>query len=333
MNFVFRCDASRKLGIGHVIRCLTLADYIKSHENNNISFAMRRSKLGIEMVRKRYNVFTPGETRFNYSKWLIDIILETESKYLIIDSRDKLLKSDLRLIKKNTKVKVITIDDPEDKRLECDVVLSPPVYQIDLMSWEGFKGKLFKGWEYVLLRDEFRLIHSNSENSIAHILLSMGGTDNKNLTLDFIKIFNKVKLSFKLIIIIGPGYLYKTTLQQELSKVSFPYEVYYDPVSISKIMTRADFSVITFGQTAYELVALGIPGLYIFHTKDHYMSSKVFIDKGLGLSIGYADSFNIENNLILLEKLIYNVDLINDMKNKCLSLKVCDMELIYNTII
>ena len=67
----------------------------------------------------------------------------------------KLTKQKLKQLKNNNKIRVVTIDDPEDKRLESDLAFYPPIPQLKKITWGGFSGKLFVGWEYVLLRDEY----------------------------------------------------------------------------------------------------------------------------------------------------------------------------------
>ena len=42
MEVVFRVDASSQIGTGHVMRCLSLADELKSNDNN-VSFVCRNN--------------------------------------------------------------------------------------------------------------------------------------------------------------------------------------------------------------------------------------------------------------------------------------------------
>jgi len=100
MNILFRCDGSVKIGMGHVVRCLALADHLKENHGCNIHFAMRQSELGMNKVKESYKVVDSNEESFNYVKWLSDCISNTKSDILIMDMRDGLKREELRSIKK-----------------------------------------------------------------------------------------------------------------------------------------------------------------------------------------------------------------------------------------
>ena len=106
--------------------------------------------------------------------------------------RDGLSREKLKSIKKKTGIKVATIDDLEDKRLEADIAFYPPVPQLDKVNWGGFKGELYIGWEYVILRKEFLQKYPTPNNPIPNILVSMGSTDEKNMTKFVIYTLDKI---------------------------------------------------------------------------------------------------------------------------------------------
>ena len=94
-----------------------------------------------------------------------------------MDIRNDINKDFILKIKKKLKLKVFTIDDPEEKRFYCDVALYPPVTQLKNMDWRNFEGKLKIGWDYVIVKDEFLQIYPKTNNLKTTILVSMGGTD------------------------------------------------------------------------------------------------------------------------------------------------------------
>jgi UDP-2,4-diacetamido-2,4,6-trideoxy-beta-L-altropyranose hydrolase len=286
LNILFRCDGSIEIGMGHVVRCLALADYLKEYHSCNIHFAMRQSELGIDKVVESFPVLQTNEIDFNYKEWLIDCITQTKSETLIMDMRDGLTKEDLKLVKKRTGIKVVTIDDPEDKRLESDLAFYPPVPQLMKTNWDRFKGELYVGWEYVIVRKEFLNRYPRPNNTIPNIVVSMGGTDEKNITEFVINALNQINEQFKATIIVGAGYTYLEQLNKNLKDVQFEFELYQNPKNIAQIMSQTDFAIISFGQTAYELVALKVPALYLCLTKDHQESAQLFVKEGLGKSLG-----------------------------------------------
>ena len=74
---------------------------------------------------------------------------------------------------------------------------------------------------------------------------------------------------------------------------------------MSDIMAEADLAVASFGVTAYELAAMGVPAIYLCLTEDHEQSALMFQDSGLGLSLGLAD-FATDDELIASVEIFMN---------------------------
>ncbi|MCK9410487.1 MAG: UDP-2,4-diacetamido-2,4,6-trideoxy-beta-L-altropyranose hydrolase [Bacteroidetes bacterium] len=288
MNILFRCDGSVEVGMGHVVRCLALAEELQSAHNCVITFAVRTSVLGIEKIARSFQVIIPPDQsgEFNYEQWLIESITRTNASILILDVRDNLSGEAVRQIKTVTGVKVVTIDDPENKRCEADLALYPPVPQVKLMDWSGFQGMLLSGWEYVILRREFLQPHTKIKNIVPNILLSMGGTDPNNITGFVVNCLKKLRGNFTATIIKGKGFRFNNELLQSLESSSLQYHLLTEPDNIAQAMANSDFAVISFGQTAYELAALRIPAIYLCLTPDHHASAQIFESQNFGTSVG-----------------------------------------------
>ena len=286
MNILFRCDGSVEIGMGHVVRCLALADHLRENYECKIHFAMRRSKLGIDKVKESYPVLRSNEEAFYYENWMIDCIRRTESDILIMDMRDGLTRMQLKKIKSSKRIKVVTIDDPEDKRLESDLAFYPPVAQLEEIDWGLYRGDLRIGWEYVILRPEFKDYARQNSLRSENILVSMGGTDPFDLTGLVAEALNQVKGYFRVTFLLGAGYSFMQRLEEVIDTVDYSYNLFNDPQNISKVMANCDIAIISFGQTAYELAVLGIPAIYIGLTEDHCRSALLFMKEQYGRLLG-----------------------------------------------
>jgi UDP-2,4-diacetamido-2,4,6-trideoxy-beta-L-altropyranose hydrolase len=320
VNILFRCDGSVEIGMGHVIRCLALADHLKENHDCKINFAMRKSELGISKVKDSYPVLESNEESFNYVAWLTSCIDQSNAEILIMDMRDGLTKEQLQEIKKRTGIKVVTIDDPEDKRLEANLAFYSPIPQLEKMNWTKFKGDLYVGWEFVILRKEFLIKYPKSDNKKTNILVSMGGTDENNMMELVINSLRTINEIFKATIIVGSGYPYLEQLKKTLEEVHFEFELYQNPKNIAEVMSTTSCAIISFGQTAYELAALNIPALYLCLTNDHEDSAQLFVKEGIGKLLGiYSDVKHHEIVEAITHLLIEN-EVIEKMSNCAKSL-------------
>ena len=333
LNTLFRCDGSVEIGLGHVVRCLALADELKENYGCNIYFAMRRSELGISQVKESYPIFKSNEQIFDYEDWLSDCIKKSNAEILIMDIRDGLTIEQLKAIKKKTGIKVVTLDDPEDKRLEADLAFYPPIPQLEKTNWDEFQGVLYVGWEFVILRKEFSKTYPKPNNSIPNILVSMGGTDEKNMTDFVVNSLNEIKEAFKAIILVGPGYSHLEKLESNLKLVNYKFELYQNPDNVAEVMSTANLAIISFGVTAYELAALKIPSIYFCLTCDHEESSTLFEHEGIGKTISQYSSINKEKFIRALSSLVSNQTILNEMSKKANSITLSDLHTISSSIL
>tara|TARA_B100000945_G_scaffold319145_1_gene325714 strand:+ start:667 stop:1695 length:1029 start_codon:yes stop_codon:yes gene_type:complete len=332
LNILFRCDGSVKIGMGHIVRCLALADNLKKKYNCNIFFAMRTSNLGIDKVKKHYNIFESNEKNFDYKNWLYECIKKINASIFIMDVRDGFSRLDLKEIKYKTNVKIVTIDDPEDKRLESDIAFYPPTPQLKNIKWEGFNGKLYIGWEYVILRSEFIKKNNKTIDSFPSILVSMGATDENNMTKYILNMLNDIKEKFNVRILLGNGYNYNKELVNFLDNVNYEYIIFSNPKNISKVMSNSDFAIISFGQTAYELASLHVPALYLCISKDHYESSMLFHKENIGFSLGIFQKLNKNYLIKNVRKFLNNKEKVLIMSDNAKKISISNLNLISSLI-
>jgi spore coat polysaccharide biosynthesis protein SpsF len=324
---VIRCDGDEQIGLGHVARCLALAEELRDSRSVGVSFAMAAGTPGMEMIRNAGFPVMPLTGQINEETWLEELTRTLKPNVLILDIRSNLSPVRVRQWRKNGLL-IATIDDPSDRRLEADLAFYPPVPQVEKMDWSGFTGQLFVGWEWVLLRKQFAghpAFHghfSSPDFSNCHppeLLITMGGSDPAGLTLKAIRALNQVKYAFHATIILGSGFAHDAALTDLLEKVTFSYTILRNVEDMAGVMKKADLALSSFGGTAYELAAMGVPGIYFALTDDHARSAGLFEKEGMGINLGVHDTVEDQDIISAVEMLIQDTKHLEQLRITCLA--------------
>jgi UDP-2,4-diacetamido-2,4,6-trideoxy-beta-L-altropyranose hydrolase len=276
MKVIFRVDASLEMGIGHVMRCLTLANELKQ-QNHEIIFICRELT-GNHILLIKYPVLVlPKNDNFQsdglYLNWLgVTQEQDAEQTIKVIPKNIDLLIVDSyaldeiwhKQLKPYTK-KIMVIDDLADRQFDCNVLLNQNLgTQI-----EDYKDKvlnnceLLLGCDYALLRPEFpnlrekALIKRKNTKVIKNILISMGGSDITNKTYD---ILQEVSDDLNIVVILG-GISPHNKIIKNYAKSKKNVKVVVDADNISSLMFDADLAIGAGGSTSWERCCLGLPTL------------------------------------------------------------------------
>jgi len=119
-----------------------------------------------------------------------------------------------------------------------------------------------------------------------NIVVSMGGSDPLDLTRLAARGLAKITVPFQARFIIGPGFRGAPALSREIEGMSPAFEVVQGLDDLGAEFAAADLALITFGVTAYELGAMGVPALYLAISDDHALSASSFENAGMGAVLG-----------------------------------------------
>ena len=210
-EIVIRVDASTKMGIGHVMRCITLAKKL-SENNCNITFLCKQHNGHIN-----HFIESSGFKVITLSKPIRNIDNESDEKYWLgchfQDDAEECVQKLLHAIKipcvdlliidhysldhQWQKIlspyckKIMVIDDLANRKHCCDILLDQ-TYGRTKGDYQNLVPKnctFLLGKNSILLRDEFAQTRSFAEEKRKKItlkehkvLISLGGTDPNNLT-------------------------------------------------------------------------------------------------------------------------------------------------------
>jgi len=285
---VIRCDASPSLGLGHVVRCLALADELRRAGGCTVTFAMREEPLGLSLVRDRgYLVAVAPSDLAGAAQgaWLSRVLDQTGARILVLDVRDDLSRQAVEALRRPGLV-IAVVDDLSERRLAADLVFYPPVPQVERLSWAGFGGRCYHGWEWVILRPEFACPPARVAHARPLLLVTMGGSDPAGMTLRAVQALDGLDGDFEAILVLGPGFCHDRELGEVLAGARRHYHLRRSVADMPALMAQADLAIASFGVTAYELAAMGVPAIYLCLTEDHAESATAFVAAGIAESLG-----------------------------------------------
>ena len=262
VKIVFRVDGNKKIGLGHLSRCLALSHEIKRRINCDILFLMKDSNdAAKEVLKYGYKV----ESRF--PKGLVDIF---------ITSVPNISQKYLAKIKERAEL-VVVMDDSARTQYTADIVvkcsLAPELNKFSQKS----KSRFLIGPDYIILDKEFQKLHLRKKKinpEVKSILITMGGSDVNNLTPKIMEALDELT-DIKKTVIVGPVFE-----QNEKLKPNSSYSLKHGVSNMAELMFSSDLAIVGGGTTLYELACVGTPGIVLCQTDFQLLIARCFEQKG-----------------------------------------------------
>jgi UDP-2,4-diacetamido-2,4,6-trideoxy-beta-L-altropyranose hydrolase len=304
MKIAIRVDSSVKIGTGHVMRCITLANSLRKN-GAEVLFVCRKHDESMNqfIIGKGFNVeqlnISPKNIvenrtgKYNYKSMLeisemedaentIEKIRYFKPNWVIVDHYSLGIKWE-QIIKKYTN-KIFVIDDIANRRHDCDVLLDQNLYEnmhsrYDNLIPEGCKKLL--GPKYALLRSEFINHRKNvqiTNEDINSVFIFFGGTDHLNLTEITLRSLMEKKLSHLTFnVVIGKDNPNKVSIQK-FSALHKNINLIIQTNEIGSIMAKSDIAIGSGGSAIWEICCLGLPS-FIISFADNQLESVRHLSK------------------------------------------------------
>ena len=312
---LIHCDGGGTYGYGHLKRSLTLARALRDGEGFGVMFALNGDGPSANLL-KSAGFETTVLSGLGKANALNTIIVTKKPDILIADGGETLTRANLARLRDKVPVTAV-IDDGSDRRLAASLAYYPPVPQVKKLSWKGAHTQVRAGWEWALLGfDPSRLAvpAAPKDESRPRVVVSMGGSDPLDLTRLAACALSKITAPFKARFVIGPGFRNTQRLAREIDAMSPNFETVQGVSDLGNEFAAADLALVTFGVTAYELAALGVPALYLALTDDHAHSASSFADAGMGIVLGLGRGLRAEEIARAVWQLIVDKERRHDMR-------------------
>ena len=284
-SIAFRVDASSKIGTGHFMRCLTLADALKLR-GARIRFVSRHLPEYLRnMLNTRGYDFAPlsgipGEKTADdcsYAHWLgvsqsqdatdtSQALSDQAWDWLIVDhyALDARWETVLRKAAKS----ILVIDDIANRQHDSDVLLDQNFYADMDVRYTGKVPKhcqLLLGPRYALLRDEFRRVREQvkpRKGPVKRVLVFFGGVDPGNYTSRAVEaLANIADSGLHVDVVIGAQHPCRELIETACAEHDFICHVQTN--RMAELMAAADLAIGAGGSATWERCCLGLPALAI----------------------------------------------------------------------
>mgnify|MGYP005997188415 CR=1 FL=1 len=301
---VFRTDASLKIGTGHVMRCLTLADSLRERGARTLFITREHCGHLLGQIVERghqLRVLPPppnsrdmSEDDTAHAAWLgvewsedaqqtQQLLAGERVAWLVVDhyAIDRRWERALRPACK----RLMVIDDLADRPHDCDLLLDPTLGRMrgDYAEYLGSEVQTFLGPQYALLRPEFadyrgKSLARRKAPELSHVLITMGGIDRDNATgrvLDAIEA-SDLPSKLKLTVVMGPQAPWLATIQDRASKMRIATDVRVGVTDMARLMTESDLAIGAAGGTSWERCCLGLPTIqFVVATNQEVIASQL----------------------------------------------------------
>ena len=343
MNVVFRLDASKNIGMGHLSRCRNLAFFLNK-KGAKIDFVLRNLDRNFKnfLNHKKYKLnYLPNNRIFNKTLnsdseklWprLLQKIDAKETKkflskkkieWLIVDhyGLNYRWEKDLNNSVKN----IMVIDDHLNREHFCNLFLNQNFTKSSTSFSNKYlpkKCKLLLGPKYSLLDKNYsdlrKKIKIKNNKKIKNILVTFGGTNMKNLISKIISVFNCKELhKINLTIITKERHIDSLKHKKNLNQPSIKFMPLVK--NLSQYILKSDFCIGAGGTTNWERMCLGVPTLVFPIAPNQVEISNNLKKKKLIYLIKNYKGMNIKNLRKKIIEIINNRKELNKTRKKCLT--------------
>ncbi|MEZ5902351.1 MAG: UDP-2,4-diacetamido-2,4,6-trideoxy-beta-L-altropyranose hydrolase [Alphaproteobacteria bacterium] len=321
MKALFYCQASESIGMGHVMRCLTFANFLAS-KGWCCSFLCSEETLKIVSSLK-------------YSKFkIISDQKKIDTAYDIVFFDDYGVDKNFEKQFRKHSNKIVVFDDLANREHDCDILVDQ-TYGYDKSRYKNLvpeNCEILAGAEYIILRPEFvflrKLAIEKSRSSvpkISNVLVSIGGTDPQGVTLNVLRSIEDLPQYIQYNVILNnrvSNYKKVEDHYKILKKKGIKIELHSKVEDMAQMMLNSDLAVGASGTTTWERCCVGLPTLTIQTADNQKFILEKLNQEEIIIFLGASDKINNEviKNSIL--DLIKNPSKLKSMQHK--SFEICD---------
>ncbi len=314
-TLIIRADATARIGIGHVMRCLSLGESWAG-EKKNFFLGQVENKTLVNRIKGNGFQFKSIPAVYpnpdDLSQTIGHLMRQRESlndaqKQVVILDGYQFDTHYQKALRDSDRFTLVVDDMIHLSRYDADIILNQSCIPHGKYYQCNSNALILTGPKFRLIRNEFRnsaSVFGGDNTSETNLLVFFGGADKRNATLKVIRALQRLeKKHLQIKILLGPVNRNKDRLKEELSNFPNGIEFVETVSDMASLFNWADIGVAAGGETSWEMAYMGLP-LFLMALNDNQVSNvKALCDAGAAVSAGRLEDFSENNFLSLLDEL------------------------------
>jgi len=324
---VFRADGNVDIGLGHIMRCLTLAKIFSDSEYKILFICSKVSEFIGNVINSRNYKLEEIEgtfvSSFEDAKKSLKAIENINVEMLVVDhyALDSRWEKDLI----DNVNKLMVIDDLANRSHHCDYLLDSSYGRLpdDYRKISNSNCKLLLGVDYCLLRPDFFSLRPaaikkrKATTEIQSVLINFGGTDLQNLSIKTFSYLVESSYQGDVHILIASSCQYLQELIAAEKKFN-NLNLHIDEQQVAKLMLNADIAIGSVGTSSWERCCMGLPTIGVIVASNQNNIAQQLANIGV-MILSSRDDLRENINTYISE-----IDLVTWHKISNKAFEVCD---------
>lgn len=294
--YIIRADGNAKIGAGHLMRCLTIAQALAKRLDGKkeICFWCAEEASG-DLVRSHgFQAKVLGTDYRNMETELTGWEKLTSRNHIILVDSYYATDSYLNTLRKYGKVYLL--DDMQQHVYPVDAVINYNAFA-DVEKYHnlyaGTGTICLIGSDYVPVREQFLNRAYQVQEKVTDVLITTGGGDIDNIAGELLKEILCEGVSFH---VVSGRYNPHLEALQKLKKTYPEIHIYHDVENMAELMQKCDLAITAGGTTIYELAAIGVPFLCFSYAKNQEALTEYI---GTCEIAGYLGAYHLERQAVM----------------------------------
>ncbi len=283
MSVWFRVDASQSIGIGHLMRCLALAQAMDDL-GIEVVFAIRSETRSICLSRHdwvgKIKLIPDNISIFQEVEWLKNQESFHDANVVILDG----YQFDIQYRKQlsQLKPKFILFDDTNDTgELFADVIINTA----DKASQLGYEhtapeATLCLGPRYRVLRREFEVLVETEWKQRHSLSIVMGGSDVNNVTIKLLQALDTIHFCGPVRVLTGAAYPYLKELRDAIDCSQLSVQHLPNCQQVAEVFSSSRLVVSAAGSSQFELLACSTPAILLIVADNQVLATTSALKQG-----------------------------------------------------